>query len=548
MASEQARRENVVKEREVKVEKDKVPKMTSHFESMADKSRGSDTQSHHHEEGEEETKMKRTQMPHSVGKFVVISGDKEGTGKKEGQERTSLEDIHEYRANAQQKSMDTIRAAEERNNKAKESLSHGGQGGEAADVFGQEGLGRVGVELKGEGREELESGAHGFHGEKARHAQLLAAGGEEIKERKGQVSVRGGGRSATDTVTEKGLQAKESVGKGTASEKGQRASEKFLKISTRRQGKLDTWRLKKGKRQRNKLREPKIQRPRKLGELLSMPRRKEEKQETAEQAAKDIAAEKAQRASQCLTEKGKETGNLAAQKGQRPKNKRKEAAEYAQETMVEGGKEAAHYAGVAAEKAAAVGLMQGTKSVAGTVKERWVMQGIRRQKESCSAADNVVGYRARKKKEAQHKDQEIHQINHNYIIIMYLVAQETVFSICFEGGEEEKQTGFVTEPRRGFGEEYGEGRASGENFFDYGAKGTFGEARRDIGEELYGGGRRNERYVPEEGVGEGGVLGAIGETIAEIAKATMNLVIGDPPGRTHDHGATDYMRHEHGHR
>lgn len=53
-----------------------------------------------------------------------------------------------------------------------------------------------------------------------------------------------------------------------------------------------------------------------------MPRRKEEKQETAEQAAKDIAAEKAQRASQCLTEKGKETGNLAAQKGQRPKNKR----------------------------------------------------------------------------------------------------------------------------------------------------------------------------------------------------------------------------------
>ncbi|CAG7881008.1 unnamed protein product [Brassica rapa] len=103
---------------------------------------------------------------------------------------------------------------------ATERGRHGG--GEAAAVFGQEGPGRVGVELTGEGREELESGAHGFHGEKARHAQILAAGGEEIRERKGQVSIRGGGggRSAADTVTEKGRQAKESVGKGA-----QRASD-----------------------------------------------------------------------------------------------------------------------------------------------------------------------------------------------------------------------------------------------------------------------------------------------------------------------------------
>ncbi|KAJ4906559.1 late embryogenesis abundant domain-containing protein / LEA domain-containing protein [Raphanus sativus] len=118
--------------------------------------------------------------------------------------------------------MDTIRAAEERYNKAKESMSHGGQegrgegrgsgvhathvttergphgGGEATAVLGQEGPGRVGVELTGGGREELESGAHGFHGEKARHAQLLAAGGEEIKERRDQESAGGGGRSRTD--------------------------------------------------------------------------------------------------------------------------------------------------------------------------------------------------------------------------------------------------------------------------------------------------------------------------------------------------------------
>ncbi|CAF1701049.1 BnaC03g23780D [Brassica napus] len=139
---------------------------------------------------------------------------------------------------------------------ATERGSHGG--GEAAAVFGQEGPGRVGVELTGEGREELESGAHGFHGEKARHAQLLAAGGEEIRERKGQVSVRGG-RSATETVTEKGRQDKESVGKDA--------------------------------------------------------------QKTADmgKAAKDTVSEKAQRASDYVTEKARETGHVAAQKRQEAK-------------------------------------------------------------------------------------------------------------------------------------------------------------------------------------------------------------------------------------
>lgn len=148
-------------------------------------------------------------------------------------------------------------------------------------------------------------------------------------------------------------------------------------------------------------------------------------------------------------------------------------------------------------------------------------------------------------------------------------------SVCFEGGEEEKQPGFNTEPRRGFEEEYrGERGRTEEDVFGYGTKGISGEGRRDIREEygrgreseedvfgygtqggvtrdvgeeeLYegGGGRRNERYVEE-----GGVLGAIGETIAEIAKNTKNIVIGDtPPERTHEGGTTGYMGQEHGRR
>ena len=148
------------------------------------------------------------------------------------------------------------------------------------------------------------------------------------------------------------------------------------------------------------------------------------------------------------------------------------------------------------------------------------------------------------------------------------------FWVCFEGGEEEKRQGYVKEPRRGFEEEYRGERGRGEeDVFGYGTKGFSGEERRDVREEygrgraseedvfgygtqgggvsrdvgeeeFYGGeGRRNERYVEE-----GGVLGAIGETIAEIAKKTTNIVIGDPPERSHEHGTAGYMGQEHGRR
>ncbi|KAG7639461.1 putative Late embryogenesis abundant protein, LEA_4 subgroup [Arabidopsis thaliana] len=635
MASEQARRENKVTEREVQVEKDRVPKMTSHFESMAEKGKDSDTHRHQTEgggtqfvslsdkgsnmpvsdEGEGETKMKRTQMPHSVGKFVTSSDS--GTGKKkdekEEHEKASLEDIHGYRANAQQKSMDTIKAAEERYNKAKESLSHSGQ--EARGGRGEEMVGKgrdsgvrvshVGAVGGGGGGEEKESGVHGFHGEKARHAELLAAGGEEMREREGKESAGGvGGRSVKDTVAEKGQQAKESVGEGAqkagsaTSEKAQRASE-YATEKGKEAGNMTAEQAARAKdyalQKAVEAKETAAEKAQRASEYM-----KETGSTAAEQAArakdytlqkaveaKDVAAEKAQRASEYMTETGKQAGNVAAQKGQEAASmtakakdytvqKAGEAAGYIKETTVEGGKGAAHYAGVAAEKAAAVGwtaahfttekVVQGTKAVAGTVEgavgyagHKAVEVGSKAvdltKEKAAVAADTVVGYTARKKEEAQHRDQEMHQ-----------------------GGEEEKQPGFVSGARRDFGEEYGEergsekdvygygakgipgegrgdvgeaeyGRGSEKDVFGYGPKGTVEEARRDVGEE-YGGGRGSERYVEEEGVGAGGVLGAIGETIAEIAQTTKNIVIGDAPVRTHEHGTTDpdYMRREHGQR
>ncbi|XP_020885460.1 embryonic protein DC-8 isoform X2 [Arabidopsis lyrata subsp. lyrata] len=550
MASEQAKRENKVTEREVQVEKDRVPKMTSHFESMAEKGKDFDTQRHQTEgggtqfvslsdkgsnmsvsnEGEGETKMKRTQMPHSVGKFVTSS--ESGPGKKKDEkehEKASLEDIHGYRANAQQKSMDTIRAAEERYNKAKESLSHGGQEGRGGQMEGKGrdsgvrvshvgavggdggGAAVFGHESRGKEEEGKESGVHGFHGEKARHAELLAAGGEEMREREGKESAGGvGGRSVKDTVAEKGRQAKESVGQGAqkagsaASEKTQRASG-YLTEKARETGDVAAQKGQEAKEQAARAKEYTVKKAAEAKDMAAekaqraseyaTEKGKEAGNVTAEQAArakdyalqkaveaketaaekaqraseymketgstaaeqaarakdytlqkaveaKDVAAEKAQRASEYMTETGKQAGNVAAQKGQEAASmtakakdytvqKAGEAAGYIKETTVEGGKGAAHYAGVAAEKAAAVGwtaahfttekVVQGTKAVAGTVEgavgyagHKAVEVGSKAvdltKEKAAVAADTVVGYTARKKEEAQHRDQEMHQV------------------------------------------------------------------------------------------------------------------------------------------
>ncbi|XP_060188016.1 seed biotin-containing protein SBP65-like isoform X1 [Lycium barbarum] len=197
MASQQARRENVTDERKIEVEKARVPKMASHFESLADQVQGAtdvhpgavhvkstvttvpdqgthQTKSRHHDQKSQP--IQQAQREKQQSSDVVTQGrkqqgfeekpggvkfdvhgqehknldttrgtqmQKQGVGAGGQHERTteaqargqgenvahhegggtkgpSLDEISQYRQTAQQNSMDTIRAAEERYEKAKE--------------------------------------------------------------------------------------------------------------------------------------------------------------------------------------------------------------------------------------------------------------------------------------------------------------------------------------------------------------------------------------------------------------------------------------------
>ncbi|KAK4438786.1 hypothetical protein Salat_0213200 [Sesamum alatum] len=165
MASKQLRRENhVTDERKTVVKKDRVPKMTTHFESLAGKTRddqhnvpvhgekphqfetpvgvqfsGSgerESQRMRREEGlEEEAEREKRTSPIHAGReerkhqAAVYGGRREETGEKENHggeghreesQAPSLEEISNLRATAQQESTEAIRAAEERYEKSKE--------------------------------------------------------------------------------------------------------------------------------------------------------------------------------------------------------------------------------------------------------------------------------------------------------------------------------------------------------------------------------------------------------------------------------------------
>ncbi|KAL6559903.1 hypothetical protein OROGR_005020 [Orobanche gracilis] len=117
MASDQARRENVTDEGKIiEVERDRVPKMTTHFESLADKTRG-DQPLH----GE---RVVHRQVETAVPAVRVVRVKKDEEEEKEerrGRHGPSLEEISDLRAAAQHNSAEAIRAAEERYHKAKES-------------------------------------------------------------------------------------------------------------------------------------------------------------------------------------------------------------------------------------------------------------------------------------------------------------------------------------------------------------------------------------------------------------------------------------------
>ncbi|GJW68320.1 hypothetical protein Tco_0122744 [Tanacetum coccineum] len=102
MESEQLRRENKTDEREIHVEKDQVPKMKDHFESLADKDSGAAG-------GISETREEK------------IHDTTQSMHQKESEYKgPSLEEISKLRGTAQQNSMNAILAAEEKCRKAKD--------------------------------------------------------------------------------------------------------------------------------------------------------------------------------------------------------------------------------------------------------------------------------------------------------------------------------------------------------------------------------------------------------------------------------------------
>ncbi|XP_055823819.1 seed biotin-containing protein SBP65 [Solanum dulcamara] len=221
MASQQARREDVTDESKLQVEKDRVPKMASHFGSLADKvhedaatspddvhvkttvtSTVTDNQGDQGEKQQSSDPGRKQQVfqekPGGV-KFEVhgqeqnVSSDtNRGTqmqkqSKGDDTEETkgsSLEEISQYRAIAQQNSMDSIRAAEERYEKAKElgaSTLHN------VKESATHGLGATGTYTTEKGTQAKDTITHG-----------LQKGTQYVAEKAG---------AAKDTALEKGQQA-----------------------------------------------------------------------------------------------------------------------------------------------------------------------------------------------------------------------------------------------------------------------------------------------------------------------------------------------------
>ncbi|KAK4368994.1 hypothetical protein RND71_012786 [Anisodus tanguticus] len=224
MASQQARREYVTDERKIEVEKDRVPKMASHFQSLADQVQGAtevhpaavhvkstvttvpdqESQPMQQPQREKQQSSDVTQGRKQQGfeeKPGGIKFDAHGQEHKDldtnrasqmqkqskgvgagGTEETkgpSLEEISQHRQTAQQNSMDTIRAAEERYEKAKEK------------------------------------GAFTLHNVKESATHGLGATGKYVAEKAG---------AAKDTALEKGQQAYEAT-KDTLSSAGQTAAQ-----------------------------------------------------------------------------------------------------------------------------------------------------------------------------------------------------------------------------------------------------------------------------------------------------------------------------------
>ncbi|KAJ8532145.1 hypothetical protein K7X08_012068 [Anisodus acutangulus] len=266
MASQQERRENVTDERKIQVEKDRVPKMASHFESLTDQVQGATdvhpagpgavhvkstvttipdlgdqgTHTKKSQHGQEtQLIMQQTQREKQQSSDVTQGRKKQGFEERPGgvkfdvhsqehqdsdtnggtqmpkqskdaTEETkgpSLEEISHYRQTAQQNSMDAIRAAEERYEKAKEmgaSTLHN------VKESATHGLGATGTYATEKGAQAKDTITHGL--QKAKYT-ALAKGQQAYEATKDTLS--GAGQNATQSAQ----QAKDYVAQKTGDTK-----------------------------------------------------------------------------------------------------------------------------------------------------------------------------------------------------------------------------------------------------------------------------------------------------------------------------------------
>ncbi|KAG5224730.1 late embryogenesis abundant domain-containing family protein [Salix suchowensis] len=438
MASLQSRRESATSERENSVERDRVPKMASHFESLIEKPEepvvkkiigedgnetgaqfeslaekmreaGTDFSSDHKERErreEQEQQILKAREGYSVGKFDVEGGRKETKVKEDenGSDRNkeqqlSLDEITKLRETAQKNSLEALKAAEERYEKAKNKASQvvGSAKNTVAEKAAQ--TKDIAAENAAQARDIT--------------AQKAAQGKETVVE---------GAQKTTSYIAEKGAQAKDTIVEGAW-----RTSEYVLEKS---------------------------------------------------KGAKDYTVEKAVAAKDVTMESGKEAAHYVEKVAVNMKDKAAAAgwtaAHYTTEKAVDGTMAAARAVEYAGQK---------TTELAG--------KPLRAAKETAaSTGESIKEYTARKKEEAERE----------------LEARKAAEGQRSFQGEEYKEESQV-HATGGQGAEVAN---------------QFSEEITPEGEEQY--------WRRQQGQEASSLLGAIGETIVEIAQATKDLVIGqDPP-------------------
>ncbi|XVE83523.1 hypothetical protein DITRI_Ditri16bG0094400 [Diplodiscus trichospermus] len=504
MASDQvSRRENTTTEREIYIEKERVPKMTNRFESLVEKARDSDVagakQNPHekngntagHAFGVDQNARDRHEFESLAGKVgdmnvsavivtesdearkerekqvrgkIEASGEKqrgssserggrdeshketsdkgaEFVGSDEGgnkPEQLSLQEISKLRASAQQNSAETIRAAEERYNKAKESA--------------KQGLNTVGEHAKEKDAEAKDTDIQG-----AQHNILEDTKGSETNDNAAE-KIQHGYAATKDTLV--------SAGKTTLDytvPKAEQAKDYALEKAVKAK-------------------------------------------DTAFNVTKNIAnyaEEKAVATKDVTIEKGKEAAELAGKVAVDVKDKAVatswSAAHYTTEKAVEGTKVAAR-------------AVEGVAEYAGHKAAEIAAKPLGAAKEAAAAAgESMKEYTARKKEEAERE----------------LVAKRSTETQETEESSQEKEN---KEQESLVGEAKNQ------------MKGVARTVQSATEKTLGGLTVEEEEEKEEEEESETGVLGAIGETIVEIAQTTKELVIGPSPDQPNTESGDGYRQ------